>query len=662
MKKRILALLLAVVTLCPMLAACSDHYDYDSYLDYIVLGDTSKLSVNQTKLDDAVLSTYYGYYKDEIDGKTLTSVELTSGKVKFGDTVNIDYNGYLYGQTAVFEGGSTYENGTPKGTELQIGSGSYIDGFESGLIGYEVGDTVFLNLYFPEDYGKADLNGKQVRFEVKINKITKRYDYPEMTDETVKKQSGGTYNTVDEFKKGVKELTEKNEIWAAYYELSKVKEWPKDELEEYYQSTLETHKSYCTAWYGGDMNKYASAMGYKDASTFYSYIASQAAQQVKQDLLILATVEANKLEMSEADMDAKIKELYDTHVKSESFKGSFGKFQREYGRNALEIEIYTETVINFLLEKTVSVDDTKYTGFKASVKNGITFFKDGVQQFGWVNFDINRDGTEDKFYFNQNTGLAYENKAALVPVSNESNETKYHKFGRFGELSGLVNNVIESDGDGLIYAINGIPQTGFQNIDKDGRIEGNETYYFDPVTNHMLLGVHKLEIKGSDGNVDEEKTAATFGVNAGKYYNFGETGIYRLDNTTGEYINYVNKDNNPVNFADFDAKNGIADGIIDDRYYVNGELKTERQSVTVGEETNDYYFDPENDNKMVKNDFVDIDAVNPTDTKVGLYYCDEHGHIVKGEGVSKTIGNTVYAFDPDGKIISETPADSTPAQ
>ena len=149
--KKLLALLLAALLVCSAFVACADYYDYDKYQDYILLGDASKLEISQSEIDDAVLSAYYSYYEDEIEAKTLTSVELTSGTVKFGDKVNIDYNGYLYGQTTVFDGGSTYENGTPKGTDLEIGSGSYIDGFESGLIGYEVGDTVYLNLYFPED-------------------------------------------------------------------------------------------------------------------------------------------------------------------------------------------------------------------------------------------------------------------------------------------------------------------------------------------------------------------------------------------------------------------------------------------------------------------------------------------------------------------------------
>ena len=94
------------------------------------------------------------------------TLDTTEGReVRDGDTVNIDYTGYKDGEA--FEGGST--NGA--GADLEIGSGTYIDGFESGLIGKKVGDTVDLDLTFPENYGAADLAGADVTFTVTINGI-----------------------------------------------------------------------------------------------------------------------------------------------------------------------------------------------------------------------------------------------------------------------------------------------------------------------------------------------------------------------------------------------------------------------------------------------------------------------------------------------------------
>ena len=89
----------------------------------------------------------------------------TSLTVEDGDTVNIDYVGSIDG--VEFDGGST--NGA--GTDLTIGSGLYIDDFEEQLIGSHPGDTVNVNVTFPEDYQQEDLQGQEALFVVTINGI-----------------------------------------------------------------------------------------------------------------------------------------------------------------------------------------------------------------------------------------------------------------------------------------------------------------------------------------------------------------------------------------------------------------------------------------------------------------------------------------------------------
>lgn len=85
-----------------------------------------------------------------------------------GDKVNIDYTGYMDGEK--FKGGST----EGQGTDLVLGSGSYIDGFEEGVVGHKVGETFDLNLKFPDDYkANTELAGKDVTFEVTLNGVYK---------------------------------------------------------------------------------------------------------------------------------------------------------------------------------------------------------------------------------------------------------------------------------------------------------------------------------------------------------------------------------------------------------------------------------------------------------------------------------------------------------
>lgn len=100
------------------------------------------------------------YFMEEKELQKDTALEIEDG-----DKVNIDYVGTVDG--VEFEGGNTEGNGA----DLTIGSGSYIDDFEDQLIGAHPGDTVTVNVTFPEDYGNDELNGKDAVFTVTVNGI-----------------------------------------------------------------------------------------------------------------------------------------------------------------------------------------------------------------------------------------------------------------------------------------------------------------------------------------------------------------------------------------------------------------------------------------------------------------------------------------------------------
>ncbi len=160
-------------------------YDVEKY---VTLGDYDGMDVTvEGKFDvtdedvrnyiDNML-TYYPTYEDT-DKQT----------VEDGDCVNIDYEGK--------KDGVAFDGGTAQGYVLEIGSHTFIDGFEDGLIGANVGDTVDLDLTFPEDYQSADLAGAAVVFTVKVNKIVKKLDttYKDLTDDFV--ADNLNYDTVD---------------------------------------------------------------------------------------------------------------------------------------------------------------------------------------------------------------------------------------------------------------------------------------------------------------------------------------------------------------------------------------------------------------------------------------------------------------------------------
>lgn len=157
-----------------VIATLPDFPEYPVYdaLDCVTLNDYDDMAVSVSLLS-----------KDDITDEqvrkaaeyNMPSDDVTDGEVQTGDTVIIDYVGKVDGKE--FEGGSAEDQ------SLTIGSGRFIDGFEDGVIGMKVDETKDLKLTFPEDYGKEDLNGKDVVFTVTVHSISRKR---ELNDANVK--------------------------------------------------------------------------------------------------------------------------------------------------------------------------------------------------------------------------------------------------------------------------------------------------------------------------------------------------------------------------------------------------------------------------------------------------------------------------------------------
>ncbi len=129
---------------------------------YVTLGNyvgvsvsVDAMEVDISNIEEVVWSIYISYFTDDYG--------VYGQAAKEGDAVNIDYIGYLDGEA--FDGGSA------EGTILTLGSGTFIDGFEEGLIGVSSGETVDLNLTFPESYSNTTLAGQEVVFTVTVNYV-----------------------------------------------------------------------------------------------------------------------------------------------------------------------------------------------------------------------------------------------------------------------------------------------------------------------------------------------------------------------------------------------------------------------------------------------------------------------------------------------------------
>ena len=173
--------------------------------DYVSLGDYMNMEVTLDKDYQVTDEMVKNYVNNNVIANYPYYVESDKTVVENGDVANIDYEGLLDGEA--------FDGGTAQDYDLEIGSGSFIDGFEDGLIGAEVGKETDLNLTFPEDYGNSNLAGKEVVFKVTVNAIKEKQDitYDTLTDEYVTYLSdklGASYETVNDLTSDIRTYLE----------------------------------------------------------------------------------------------------------------------------------------------------------------------------------------------------------------------------------------------------------------------------------------------------------------------------------------------------------------------------------------------------------------------------------------------------------------------
>lgn len=168
--------------------------------DYVTLGNYKGIEASaQAPSVEEGLVDYY--IQQQYLVPNAVTEEVTGRAIEEGDTANIDFVGY--------HDGTAFEGGTGS-TDLVIGSGRFIPGFEEGLIGVNAGEQVSLDLTFPDPYtGNPELSGEPVVFEVTVNSISKE-TLPELTDEFVKSLEAGSCQTVQELKDWVYDLYYQN--------------------------------------------------------------------------------------------------------------------------------------------------------------------------------------------------------------------------------------------------------------------------------------------------------------------------------------------------------------------------------------------------------------------------------------------------------------------
>lgn len=226
-----------------------------------------------------------------------------------GDTVNIDYAGTL--------DGVAFDGGTAAGQDLTIGSGRFVPGFEEGLIGARVGDTVEVPLTFPENYHEG-LAGEDVVFTVTVNSI--RAAQPEeLTDAFVERQGLGLH-TVEEFRQHVYDSLYENAV--AEYEtkvedaaLQKVLEGcefikePPQAMVERHMETLKSNLASQAAGYGMTLAQFMELYFGMKQEAYEEQFHKQAVEYAKQQIAIQAVADAEGLQVTEEEFQQEVERL-----------------------------------------------------------------------------------------------------------------------------------------------------------------------------------------------------------------------------------------------------------------------------------------------------------------------------------------------------------------
>ena len=163
--------------------------------DYVKLGDYKGLEVTYPAVLEVADEDVQQYIQDELEGNTEYE-EVKDRAAEVGDVVNIDYTGTINGEE--------FEGGTDADYDLELGSGEFLEEFESSLVGKKTGETAVFKLTFPEEYDE-NVAGKEAEFTVKVNSVSES-SVPEYNDEYV--QSISECKTVKEYEESVREQLE----------------------------------------------------------------------------------------------------------------------------------------------------------------------------------------------------------------------------------------------------------------------------------------------------------------------------------------------------------------------------------------------------------------------------------------------------------------------
>ena len=283
-----------------------------------------------------------------IQDKNARIITAQDSEVQNKDIAVIDFEGFLDGKA--FDGGKAEKY------ELEIGSGSFIPGFEEQIIGMKVGEEKDITTTFPEEYHSAELAGKETIFKIKLHEI-KRKELPALDDEFAKDIS--EFDTFEEYKKSVKERLETSKKSMAKAErenkvidklADKVTiEIPESMIEMEIDNMVHNFESNL-AYQGITLEQYMQMLNV-DMDAIKAQFRDNAVKQVKIRLAMESIAKQEKIEATAEEIDKKIDELSAQYGDGSSDSLKSNENARQYMKGRIEEEKLLEVLVSNAVEK-----------------------------------------------------------------------------------------------------------------------------------------------------------------------------------------------------------------------------------------------------------------------------------------------------------------------
>ena len=354
--RKVLKIAICSLTAAALLAGCSeksqDVNQTEAQTEAVTEAETDTGSEASSGQDSVTLGEYIGV------SFTPVSTEVTDEQVeaqlqalvdanpdftevyraaKEGDVVNIDFVG--------MKDGVAFQGGTGADYDLTLGSGSFIDGFEDGLIGTKKGQEISLNLTFPENYHSAELAGQDVVFDVTVNQV--KESSPAVLDDAFVADNT-EYATLQECRAGIRKELEASE--AAYAENQKANEvflkvmdasqvTASDQtVQKYYDEQLQAYENQAVS-FGMELKDMV-----EDMETFQSQLMDMSREIARQNLVINAIAQKENIVIEDSDRD---------DMAAEFGFGSGEEMVQAVGQEAVDSYLLPVKVMDFLAENAV---------------------------------------------------------------------------------------------------------------------------------------------------------------------------------------------------------------------------------------------------------------------------------------------------------------------